>query len=317
MALFSGAAMAWPGTGRAAADVPHVAISAVGFGADTTAFDAIRDSLRGLGDVEGQTYAPDLYALDNVALIPQVAARVVAAKPAVIVTITTQAVPALLGLTRSIPIVVAFSGDPISLGLSKSVARPTGNVTGMLTMQDALFFKRLELLGQIAGPLKRVGFVYDSGNSSQQLLLSRIKSRDDAAEPKIIPLGVSTKSDTGTVLDRDEAKDVDALIVAGSPMIGSERETLIAAEIARRLPAIHDFSFEAQAGALASYGPEPAEYFQRAAEYADRLLRGANVADLPFEAPRTFRLTLNLRTAARIGRTIPPTMLAIADQTIE
>ena len=317
IAMLGGAAMAWCGATRAAAVIPHVAFLAVGFGADTTAFDAIRDALRSLGDVEGQTFVPEAHTSDNAALIPQMAAQIVAANPAVIVTINALGVPDLLKLTQTIPIVVAFAGDPVALGFSKSVGRPTGNVTGMLTLEDVLLGKRIELLGQLVGPLKRVGLIYDTGNRSHDLILSAAKSRANATGLEIVPLGVSSRSDIATLLDRNEARELDGLIVAGSPMIVSHRATLIAAAIARRLATVHDFSFEVEDGALASYGPEPAEYFQRAAEYTDRLLHGAKIADLPFESPRTFRLSLNQHTARRLGLNIPPTLLARADEVIE
>jgi putative ABC transport system substrate-binding protein len=312
-----GGAIARPGTIWAATAAPHVAFLAVGFGAgDTAASDAIRQALRNLGEVEGQTYVPEVHAWNDVN--PQLAAQLVAAKPAVIVAITATAVPALVKLTQAIPIVVAFlAGDPAALGFSKSVARPTGNVTGLLTLQDVLLWKKVELLGRLVGPLKRVGLLYQVGTSAQDVLLAKAKNRENAAAPEIVPLGISSSAELSTVLDREEARNLGGLVVAGGPMIGAGLETLIAGEIAHRLGAVHDFSFEAEAGALASYGPEPAENLQRAAEYTARLLHGENIADLPFEAPRTIRLTLNQRTAHRLGLTIPPTLLATADQVIE
>jgi len=315
--MVGGVAVAGPGTVRAAVTIPHVAFLAVGFGADTTAFDAIRDGLRGLGNIEGQTFVAEPYASNDAARIPDLAERVVAAQPAVIVTINAAAVPDLVKRTQSIPIVVAFCADPVALGFSKSVARPTGNVTGILTLDDALLPKKVELLDQLAGPMKRVGLVYDIGNPNHVPMLAKAKAMAAAGGPQIVLLGVASPSDVATVLDRDEARDLSGLIVWASPVIVTGRANLIAAAIARRIPAIHTFVFEVEDGALASYGLEPTENFQRAAEYADRLLHGAKVADLPFEAPRTFHLALNLKTAKAIGVTIPPTLLARADEVIE
>jgi putative ABC transport system substrate-binding protein len=317
VAMVGSVAVVGPGTICAAVTIPHVAFLAVGFGADTTAFDAIRDGLRGLGDVEGQTFVAEPYASDDAARIPDLAERVVAAQPAVIVTINAAAVPDLVKRTQSIPIVVAFCPDPVALGFSKSVARPTGNVTGILTLDDALLPKKIELLEQLAGPMKRVGLVYDVGNTGQVLMLAKAKAMAATGGPQIVQLGIASPSDVATVLDRDEARDLGGLIVEASPVIVTGRANLIAAAIARRMPALHVFAFEAEDGALASYGPEPAENFQRAAEYADRLLHGAKVADLPFEAPRSFHLALNLKTAKAIGVTISPTLLVRADQVIE
>ena len=315
--MVGGVAVAGPTTIRAAVTIPHVAFLAVGFGADTTAFDAIRDGLRGLGNIEGQTFVADPYASNDAARIPELAERVVAAQPAVIVTINAAAVPDLVKRTQSIPIVVAFCADPVALGFSKSVARPTGNVTGILTLDDALLPKKVELLDQLAGPMKRVGLVYDIGNPNHVPMLAKAKAMAAAGGPQIVLLDVASPSDVATVLARDEARDLSGLIVWASPVIVTGRANLIAAAIARRIPAIHTFVFEVEDGALASYGLEPTENFQRAAEYADRLLHGAKVADLPFEAPRTFHLALNLKTAQAIGVTIPPTLLARADEVIE
>jgi putative tryptophan/tyrosine transport system substrate-binding protein len=317
VAMVGSVAVVGPGTIRAAVTIPHVAFLAVGFGADLTAFDAIRDGLRGLGDVEGQTFVAEPYASNDAARIPDLAERVVAAQPAVIVTINAAAVPDLVKRTQTIPIVVAFSPDPVAFGFSKSVARPTGNVTGILTLDDVLLPKRIELLDQLAGPMKRVGLVYDVNNSSHALMLAKAAAMAAMGGPQIVLLGIASPSDVATVLDRGEARDLGGLIVAASPMIVTGRANLIAAEIARRIPAIHDFAFEVEDGALASYGAEPAENFQRAAEYADRLLHGAKVSDLPFEGPRTFHLALNLKTAKAIGVTIPPTLLVSVDQVVE
>ena len=315
--LVGSAAVEWSGAVRAATVIPHVAFLAVGFGADTTAIDAIRDALRILGEVEGQTYVAEAHTSDKATLISRLAAEVVAANPTVIVTINTTGVWELLKLTQTIPIVVAFTGDPVALGFTQSVGRPTRNVTGILTLQEVLLDKRIELLGQLVGPMRRVGLLYDVGNPGAELAVSAARSRKDPTRPELVVLGVTSGHDIATVLDRSEARELDGLIVLASPMILTYRATLIAAEMTRRLAAVHDFSFEVQEGALAAYGPEPAENFQRAAEYTDRLLHGAKISDLPFEAPRTIRLSLNRRTARSLGLDIPSSLLASADEVVE
>jgi putative tryptophan/tyrosine transport system substrate-binding protein len=315
--MLAGALVTWSEATRAGADVPHAAFLAVGFGADTTAFDAIRDALRRLGEVEGRTYVPDTHASDNAALLPQMAAEIVALKPAVVVTINATPTLELLKLTQTIPIVVAFTGDPVALGFTQSVARPSRNVTGVLTLEDVLFGKKLELLGRLVGPMRRAGVIYQVGYPAHDLVLSAAKNGRDPAGPALVLLGVTSGADLAHVLDRGEARDLDGLIVLASPMIVTYRTDLIAAELSRRLAAVHDYLFEVQDGALAAYGPEPAENFERAAEYAGRLLHGAKISDLPFESPRTIRFSLNTRTARALGLAIPPTLLAIADDVIE
>jgi ABC-type uncharacterized transport system substrate-binding protein len=318
IAMLGGTALTWSGATWAAAPLPHIAFVAVGFGTDTTAFDAIRDALRTLGEVEGQTYIPEVHTTDDTMLLSQMAAEVVAANPTVIVTINATTAQEFLKLTQTIPIVVAFTGDPVALGFTQSVARPTRNVTGIVTLDDVLLWKKIELLEELVGrPLRRVGIMYDIANPSHGPLLAAAETRKGVTGAEVVLLGVTSGPDIADVLDRAEARHLDGLVVMDSPMIVTHRTELIAAETAGRLAAVHDFSFEVQDGALAAYGPEPTENFQRAAEYADRLLHGAKVADLPFDAPQTLHLSLNLKTARAIGLTVPQSLLVQADVVIE
>ena len=313
-----GVAMAAPAIVRAAAAaLPRVAFLAVGFGADTTAFDAIRDALRRLGEIDGQTYAAQAYTSDDPALLSQLAGEVVAAKPAVIMAISPVEAQELMKLTQQIPIVVAFTDDPVALQLTTSVARPSRNVTGTMALQDELFDKKVQLLGEIAGAARRIGVVYYLESPTHRLVLAAAKLRSGGRPPEIVPLGIASGADIDGLFERPEARDLDGVIVLPTPLIVTNRHALIAAEMARRLPAVHQFSFEVRDGALAAYGTDPAENFERTAQYTAQLLHGAKVADLPFQGPRAIRLALNRNTARALGLTIPATLLLRADEVVE
>jgi ABC-type uncharacterized transport system substrate-binding protein len=294
-----------------------VSFVAVGFGADTTAFDAIRDQLRALGQVEGQTFAVDLRVSDDPSQLSKMASDVVRSGPNAIVAINSTVAAALMPLTRTIPIVVVFSGDPILLGLTKDVGRPTGNLTGIDGMQEALIVKRLEVLRSLAPSAVRIGILYDLGVPSHHLALANAQAAASSFAFDLVPLGVARPADVMKALEGGLAGGLDGLIPIASPMTLTQRQTIAKAEKENRLPAVHEFVFEVKEGALAAYGPELNGNFERAAQYVDRLLRGATVAELPFDAPWQFVLAVNLLTARAIGLDIPSDLIARADEIIE
>jgi putative tryptophan/tyrosine transport system substrate-binding protein len=316
MAMLAGAAAAWPATLRAAT-LPRVDFVATGFGSDTTGFDVIRDALRALGQIEGQSYQPRNHMSDDAAQFSRILQDVVQSKPDIIVTIESMTALKVFSLTHTIPIVVAFTGDPIVLGFTDSIGKPSANVTGIMGLQEELVGKRLEILREIVPSMRRVGILYEFGNATHELILAAGKKAAIQQHLEAVPLGIAAGNPIERVLDRSDTGHLDCLVVLGSPMMMSMRQSIMIAEQVRRIPAIYNFIFEVEEGALAAYGPEPAENFQRAAEYVDRLLHGAKIIDLPFEAPRTILLSFNLRTARAIGVTIPPMLLARADKVIE
>ena len=313
----AGAELARSAFAQSVAKMPRVDFVAIGFGADTAAFDAIRDELRTLGQVEGRTFSIDLRASDDLTRVPEVAHDIVRSAPDVIVSINAAIVPALQSLTQTIPIVVAFTGDPIALGFTKDRARPTANVTGIETFQGAVIGKRLELAKALVPTARRIGLLYERGNVGHVLILAAARDAAPGLSLELLALDVANPDDIRRSLDRIAVAPVDVLIVVSSPLILSQRRAIIDAELALRLPAIHEFVFEVQDGALAAYGSDPSLNFERAAQYVDRLLRGAKIADLPFDQPTHVKLTINLKTAKALGITIPQSLLARADEVIE
>jgi putative ABC transport system substrate-binding protein len=300
-----------------AAKLPLVVFVAVGFDADRSAFDDIRDQLRQLGQIEGDSYALDIRASDDLSRIPELAREIVRSAPDLVLSINTRIVPALQSLTTRIPIVVAFTGDPVALGFTANRTRPTGNVTGIEDFQDALIGKRLELAKALVPAARRVGLLHERGNIGHGLVLASAQKAAPGLGLEVIALGAQSGDEIARLLDQLADRPADALLVVSSPLILSKRDQIIRAELSLNLPAIHDLAFEVHDGALAAYSSDPALNFERAAQYIDRLLHGARIAELPFDQPTHVALALNLKTARTIGLAIPPDVLARADEVVE
>jgi putative ABC transport system substrate-binding protein len=231
--------------------------------------------------------------------------------------LNSAAAVALRAATTSIPIVVVSSGDPVALGLTGSQSRPTGNVTGIEDGTSLLAAKRIELLAELLPRARRIALLYDPENVNHRAVLDASRTAAASLGLELLPIGVVTAGQVALGPDRAKAAAADALVVAGGPVLIEHRRALIERATALGLPSIHAFGFEAQDGALAAYGTDTADNWRRAAQYVDRLLRGAQVADLPFEPPGRVFLTLNLRTSRTLGIAVPASVVARADEVIE
>jgi putative ABC transport system substrate-binding protein len=297
--------------------LPRVAFLSIAFGSEEPVFEAFNDELRALGQIEGRTFRFELHIAPDNRSVPAVAEAMVRSEPAVLVALHSGAGEALHRLTQTIPIVVVNSGNPVALGWSTSLARPTGNVTGVLNLVAELAGKRLEILHELVPTARRVGLLYESDSPAHAVILANTMAAAQGTEVTIVPFGLAEGGDLSETLVRIAAARLDGLIVMPSPYLGGHRREIIESALAGRLPTMHAFAFEAQAGGLAAYGTNTVENFQRAAQYVDRLLGGAKIADLPFDTPRGVTLTINQRTARAIGLEIPPSLLARADEVIE
>jgi putative ABC transport system substrate-binding protein len=297
--------------------LPRVAFLSIAFGSEAPVFDAFNDELRALGQIEGRTFRFELHVAPDNRSIPAMAEDMVRSKPAVLVALNSVAGGALQRLTQTIPIVVVSSADPLARGWSTSVARPSGNVTGVLTLVADLAGKRFEILHELVPAARRVGVLYEIDNSGHDVALANTMAAAQRTEVTIVPFGLAEAGDLTETLLRIAAARLDGLIVMPTPYLGSHRQEIIERALAGRLPTMHAFAFEAQDGGLAAYGTNTVENFQRAAQYVDRLLGGAKIADLPFDTPRDVRLTINQRTARAIGLEIPQSLLVRADEVIE
>jgi len=277
--------------------------------------EAFRRGLRELGYVEGQSVTiRSRYAEGRFETLVDLAAELVRLNVDVIVASPTAAIRAAQRATKTIPIVMALSGDPVGSGFVTSLAHPSGNITGLTSIAQELTSKRLELLKAIAPAMSRVSFL--ANRSTPKRFVTEIE-----AAGRVLGLQVNNPvmvEDAGE-LDRAFAAmakaRVDGLVV--DLVLDEYRRQIADLAIRHRLPAISGPREFAEAGVLMAYGPDYSDLFRRAAFYVDKILKGAKPADLPVEQPTKFELVINLKTAKALGLTIPQTLLLRADQVIE
>ena len=245
------------------------------------------------------------------------AAELVGISPDAIVSTTSTAARALVDATHDIPIVMAVIGDPIALGFTKSMSRPTGNLTGFTTLNDTVAGKRLEILREVVPTARKVALMWVPANPQQVHLEAQTREAAAVLGIELLSLPLSSSNDIVRALARVEQERAAALVVAADPLTIANSGAIIDGCLLQNLPAMHTYASEARSGALLSYGSDVVENYARAADYVDRILKGAKVSDLPFEEPTRIRLVINLRTARSIGLAIPPTVLARADEVIE
>ena len=281
--------------------------------------EAFRQGLRELGYVEGKTFVVETqYGNGRSERLPELARGLVGLKPDVIVTSTDAATAAVKRATRTIPIVMAFSTDPVATGFVTSLARPGGNITGLSNISAVLSGKRLELLREAVPGLSRVAILW---NPDVRGALLDYKETEEVARSlrlELYSLEVSTVEDLDRVFSAMTSQRAQAFIVTAASIVMFGRR----AEIARfaqssRLPSIYAATEYVDVGGLMSYGPSVPGMFRRAAVYVDKILKGAKPADLPVEQPTKFELVINLKTAKALGLTIPQTLLLRADRVIE
>lgn len=285
---------------------------------DTPGLGDLVEALARLGYAEGRNIAYEVRAAEREAeRLPRLARELVAGRPDVIVSATEPAGSALAEATRDIPIVLALVGDPVALGLTQSMARPTGNVTGFTTGHDTVVGKRLELLREMVPGLRKVALLWVRDNAQHRLVAERTHQAAAALDIELMSLPVTDAEDIPPLIARAEEERAAGLIVAADPLIVSNRRTIIDECLLRDLPAMHSYSLEVRDGALMSYGSDVGEDYARAAAYVDRILKGARVAELPFQEPTQIGLAINLRTARSMRLTVPPSLLVRASEVVE
>jgi putative ABC transport system substrate-binding protein len=274
--------------------------------------------LRELGWIEGRTITIEYrWAEGRAERAAEIAAEFVRLKVDVIVGTATPPTIAAKHATSVIPIVFAVAGDPVGTGLVASLARPGGNVTGLSLQATDLSGKRIELLREVVPGLRRLAIMGNVGNSQVVVEMGEVQ-----AAALTLGLDVVTSSEIRKAEDIVPALEAfkgraDALFVVLDPLISSNRLHINAFALRARLPTIHGVRDLVEAGGMMSYGPNFPDLFRRAAGHVDKILRGAKPANIPIEQPTKFDLVLNLTTAKALGLTIPPTMLALANEVIE
>jgi putative tryptophan/tyrosine transport system substrate-binding protein len=293
-------------------------LSSTSLGAQAPWVVAFRQGLSETGYVEGQNVAIEYrWAEGRYDRLPELATELASRKVDVIVT--QGGIPparAAKDATSTIPIVFV-GGDPIAAGLVASLARPGGNLTGMVFMTAEMVPKRLELVSELVPQAGVIALLVNPNNPLPEPILREVQ---DAAHAKGLQLRI-VKAATEAEIDAAFAALIQllagALILGPDPFLNSRREQLITLASRHAVPAIYDFREHAEAGGLISYGPSLAAANRQSGSYAGRILKGAKPADLPVEQPTRFELVVNLKTAKKLGLTVPPSILARADEVIE
>jgi len=295
-------------------------IPRIGLLGDAPSFldDAFRQGLRELGYIEGQNILIESRASDwKEDRLPALAVELVRAKVDVIVAKNARATEAARKATSTIPIIFTVSGDPVGDGLVASLARPGGNITGLATVSPELVGKQLEMLKAIAPKASRIAVLKNPTTPGHERSLRQAAPAVRALGLQLQILDARTPAEIETALTTMTAQRVDGLLVLRDSVFRTQRERITAVAAKQRIPAVYGLREEAEAGGLIAYGASVPQMFHRAAFYVDRILKGAKPADLPVEQPTKFELVINLKTAKALGLTIPPSLLAQADEIIQ
>jgi ABC-type uncharacterized transport system substrate-binding protein len=317
--LLGGASVAWPLAARAQQPGKLPLVGMLVPGTQTTHgqwFAALVQRLRELGWIEGRTVAFEYrWAEGRTDRAAEMAADFVRLKVDVIVTSATDATLSAKRVTSAIPIVTLMS-DPIGSGLVLSFNRPGGNVTGISVQQDELAGKRVELLREVLPGLRRLAIMAYAGNPSSLVELEQayVAARTFGLEG--IKIEIRRMEDIASAFEplKDSAE---ALYVVSHPLMNANRARINTLALSARMATVYSFREYVEVGGLMSYGPNLPALFRRAGEFVDKILRGTKPADIPVEQPTKFDLVINLTTAKALGLTMPPTLLAQADEVIE
>jgi putative ABC transport system substrate-binding protein len=277
----------------------------------------LRQGLERRGWSEGRNIRIDTRYAPGGAQVQALAKELVAWQPDVLLAHTVIPATALQRETHTIPIVFVSIGDPIGSGLITGLARPGGNITGLMTFEASIAGKWLAMLKEVAPQTKRAIFI---GNPKQTTYHYYLRATETAAALLAIELVPSPVGTAAEITNRIEAlarMPGTGLLVAPDIFTAAHGDLIIALAARHRLPAVYAFGYLVAAGGLMSYGTDRVAEMRQAASYIDRLLRGDKSADLPVQTPTAFETVINLRTAKAIGVTVPPGLLLAADQVIE
>ena len=284
----------------------------------TVRTEAFQQGLRQLGYVEGKNIVIEYrWAEGKLDRVPELAAELIRLKVDAIVTTGPPVTRVAKGATNTIPIVMAFDSDPVGNGFVASLARPGGNITGLSALFPEISGKRLELMKEIIPRLSQIAVL---GSSKEPANSQSVKETELAAQKfgvKFQYFDVVVLSDIEAAFQAAKSARADAALVLAGYIFNSYPTHVAALASKHRIAVIYQGSEYAEAGGLMSYGTNIADLFRRAATYVDKILKGAQPAELPVEQPTKFELVINLKAAKQIGLTIPPNVLARADRVIK
>jgi putative tryptophan/tyrosine transport system substrate-binding protein len=297
--------------------VPRIGYLGNALSGPNRAITPFRERLRELGYIEGQNIVfESRYWEGKVDRLPALAAELVRLNCDVIFTTGNEAAAAASNATKEIPVVIANTGDAVRSGFIASLARPGGNVTGLTSVGAEMKGKQLEVLKEVLPTLSRVGFLWSpsSPNTADNLKETETAARSlritieslEAKRPDAIEVAFQTAT----------KKRAEAILMDGGGFFASQQKRLLEVATKSRLPTMYANTRYVEAGGLMTYAHDRTAQYRRAAEYVDKILKGAKPADLPVERPTKFELVINLKTAKQIGLTVPPNVLARADKVI-
>ena len=281
--------------------------------------EAFRQGLRDLGYIEGKNIQVEYRFLEgNRDRIPSAVAELIQLKVDVLIPEAPPAVRAAKQATKTIPIVIVTSQDPVAAGYVDSLARPGGNITGVTRLTRDLSGKRLELLKEVVPRISRVGLLSVTGPDVRG---NALKEYEAAARALKIPFQVlelrATNPDLEDAFQAAVKSRISAVVTSRNFVLVPYRKKIADLAIKNRLPSMYELKSYVEAGGLMSYTADETESYRRAAVYVDKILKGAKPAELPIEQPTKFELAINLKTAKQINLTIPPNVLARADKVIK
>jgi putative tryptophan/tyrosine transport system substrate-binding protein len=319
--LLGGAAAAWPSGGLAQSPTKRPLIGflspiskAVGARYD----GSFSLGMRELGYLEGRNYAlEERHADGDASRLPSLAEELTKLKPDIIVAATTPGVLAAKQATASIPIVGVNLTDPVGFGLAASEARPGGTVTGVLFRLDGLTGKQVEIALDLMPGTDKMGVLVDANNPSN---ISQLREIEAAARKYAVGMArvdIRVNDEISAAIETFVREHARIVIVLASPLFVNVRRQIASFALAARLPTVFNFREHVEDGGLISYGVDLRQNFRRAAYFVDKILKGEKPGDLPIEFPTKVELVINATTAKAIGITVPPTLLARADEVIE
>jgi putative ABC transport system substrate-binding protein len=279
---------------------------------------ALVDALQGLGWTPGRNLQIDyLYAAGDDQNFERQAAELISLAPDVLLANSTPSTRALQLRTGIIPIVFAVVVDPVNSGLVTNFARPGGNVTGFTSFEAGMSAKWIEFLKTLSPGITKVALIFNPHTAPYEVILPSIEATVPGFGIQITTRGIADVTALEAALATAERDGGTALIVFPDLFTTTHKEQIIKLAMQHRLPAVYPFRHMVTAGGLISYGPDTVDQFRRVAGYIDRLLKGEKPGGLPIQAPTKFELAINLKTAKALDLTVPPSLLATADEVIE
>ena len=315
--LLGGAAAAWPLAARAQ---PENKLWRIGFlspraPSQINLIDAFRQGMRDLGYVEGRTFLIEArYADGQYDRLPTLARELLELGADIILAVGSPAIRAAQLATKTVPIVMAGSGDPVAIGLVVSLARPGGNTTGS---SPDISTKHLQFLRMIRPELVRVAVLGNPGSLTRAAVVNAVKDAARNIGVTVVELDASTPQEIERAFPRFTEEHAQAVIVVPDAFLIGQGSQIANLAIRYRMLSIMENREYVMSGGLMGYGPSLGDSYRRAATYVGKILKGAKPADLPVEQPTKFEFVINLKTATTLGLTIPPGVLALADDVIE